>query len=90
MVAVVPIAMFIPPPSELLLKPLVLLPRTKLFDIVITEVPAKILGIDDRSGKIKKGYNADLALFSGHPLDIRSRLEAIMIDGDLFTFVDGL
>jgi len=56
----------------------------------ITEVPAKILGVSDRSGKIKKGYNADLALFSGHPLDIRSKLEAIMIDGDLFTFVDDL
>jgi hypothetical protein len=24
--------------------------------------------------------------FSGHPLDIRSKLEALVIDGDLFVF----
>ena len=56
----------------------------------ITEVPAKILGLDHRVGKLKKGFDADLALFSGHPLDIRSRLEAITIDGELFVFNDEL
>jgi imidazolonepropionase-like amidohydrolase len=56
----------------------------------ITDVPAKILGVDERLGKIKKGFDADLALFSGHPLDIRSRLEALVVDGDLFTFADDL
>ena len=54
----------------------------------ITENPAKILGVDERIGKIRKGYDADLALFSGHPLDIRSRLEALCVDGDLFIFSD--
>ena len=52
----------------------------------ITEIPAKILGVDERIGKIKKGYDGDLALFSGHPLDIRSKLEALVVDGDLFIF----
>lgn len=56
----------------------------------ITESPAKIMGIDDRIGKIKKGYDADLALFSGPPLDIRSKLEALVIDGELFVFSDNL
>lgn len=56
----------------------------------ITDVPAKILGVDERLGKIKKGYDGDLALFSGHPLDIRSRLEALVVDGDLFLFADDL
>lgn len=52
----------------------------------ITENPAKILGVDARIGKIKKGYDGDLALFSGHPLDIRSRLQALVVDGDLFVY----
>ncbi len=56
----------------------------------ITDVPAKILGVDERLGKIKKGYDGDLALFSGHPLDIRSRLEALVVDGDLFIYNDAL
>jgi imidazolonepropionase-like amidohydrolase len=56
----------------------------------ITETPAKILGVDQRIGKIKKGYDGDLALFNGHPLDIRSKLEALVIDGDLFIFDDSL
>jgi imidazolonepropionase-like amidohydrolase len=56
----------------------------------ITEVPAKILGVDARIGKIKKGYDGDLALFGGHPLDIRSKLEALVVDGDLFVFDENL
>ncbi|RCK78620.1 MAG: amidohydrolase [Candidatus Ozemobacter sibiricus] len=52
----------------------------------ITENPARILGIQTRCGQIKKGYDADLALFSGHPLDIRSKLEMIVVDGELFRF----
>lgn len=56
----------------------------------ITDIPAKILGVNDRIGKIKKGYDGDLALFSGHPLDIRSKLEALVVDGDLFVFSDTL
>ncbi len=56
----------------------------------ITEWPAEILGVSSRIGKIKKGYDADLALFSGHPLDIRSKLDALVVDGDLFIFSDDL
>ena len=56
----------------------------------ITVYPAEILGIDNRVGKIKKGYDGDLALFSGHPLDIRSKMEALVIDGDLFVYSDDI
>lgn len=56
----------------------------------ITEIPAGILNVDNRLGRIKKGMDGDLALFSGHPLDIRSRLEALVVDGDLFVFSDEL
>lgn len=56
----------------------------------ISENPAKILGVHERIGMIKKGYDADLALFSGHPLDIRSKLEALLVDGDLFVFDNNL
>ena len=56
----------------------------------ITVYPAEILGIDERIGKIKKGYDGDLALFSGHPLDIRSKMEALVIDGDLFVYSDDI
>ena len=56
----------------------------------ITEFPAEILNVDERIGKIKKGFDGDLALFSGHPLDIRSKLEALVIDGDLFVFDENL
>lgn len=52
----------------------------------ICETPATILGVDHRVGKIRKGFDADVAMFNGHPLDIRSRLEVITIDGELFQF----
>jgi len=52
----------------------------------ITEYPAKILGIDNRVGQIKKGFDGDVAVFNGHPLDIRSRLEMLIIDGEIFKY----
>ncbi len=56
----------------------------------ITSIPAEILGLKDRIGKISKGYDGDLALFSGHPLDIRSRMEALVVNGDLFVYSNDL
>lgn len=47
----------------------------------ITINPAKILGIDDRFGSIEVGKDADLAIWSGDPLDIRSRVEKTLIGG---------
>lgn len=56
----------------------------------ITSIPAEILGLKDRIGKISKGFDGDLALFSGHPLDIRSRMEALVVNGDLFVYSNDL
>lgn len=47
----------------------------------ITRVPAEILGIGDRVGTIEQGRAADLVIFSGDPLDLRSRVIAVYIDG---------
>ena len=45
--------------------------------------PAEILGLGDRIGSIEVGKEADLVLWSGDPLDIRSRAEVTMIAGQI-------
>lgn len=47
----------------------------------ITILPAKIGGIDDRVGSLKVGKDADISVFSGHPLDFLSTTRAVFIDG---------
>jgi len=47
----------------------------------ITINPAEILGVDDRVGSIEKGKDADLIVFKGDPLDIRSEIEEVYING---------
>ncbi|HUU95227.1 MAG TPA: amidohydrolase family protein [Phycisphaerae bacterium] len=47
----------------------------------ITTVPADLLGMGDRIGKIQKGHQADLVVFSGDPLDLRSRVLAVYVAG---------
>lgn len=47
----------------------------------ITINPAEILGIDDRVGSIETGKDADLVIFSSHPLDIQSRVEMVFVNG---------
>lgn len=48
----------------------------------ITINPAEILGIADRVGSIEPGKDADLVVFSGHPLDIKSRVEMVFVYGE--------
>jgi len=43
--------------------------------------PAKILSVDDRLGSIERGKDADLVVWSGDPLDVRSKPEAVFIRG---------
>ena len=47
----------------------------------ITINPAEILGIGQRVGSIEVGKAADLVLWSGDPLDVRSRAEQTIIGG---------
>lgn len=47
----------------------------------ITAVPAELLGVGDRVGVIRPGARADLVVFSGDPLDLRSRVIAVYVAG---------
>jgi imidazolonepropionase-like amidohydrolase len=48
----------------------------------LTMTPAKILGLEHRLGSIKKGKDADLVVWNGHPFDIRSNPQWIFINGN--------
>ncbi len=47
----------------------------------VTEYPAAILGLDKRLGKLEVGYDADVVVWNGHPLDVRSTVDVALIDG---------
>ena len=47
----------------------------------ITLVPAELLGVADTIGSIEAGKRADLVVFSGDPLDLRSRVLAVYVGG---------
>ena len=47
----------------------------------VTIVPARVLGLDDRLGSLEPGKDATLCVWSGDPLDARSRVETAWIEG---------
>jgi len=47
----------------------------------VTINPAIQLGIDDRVGSLEEGKDADLVVWSGHPLSVYSNVEHTFIDG---------
>ncbi|MCY6369372.1 amidohydrolase [Clostridium ganghwense] len=49
----------------------------------ITINPAEILGIDDKVGSLEKGKDADIVVFTGHPFDLRSKVEMVMVNGKI-------
>ncbi|HXP19546.1 MAG TPA: amidohydrolase [Streptosporangiaceae bacterium] len=56
----------------------------------LTINPARITGIDDRLGSIEAGKDADLAIWSGDPLDLLSRVRRALIDGrEIYTVQNG-
>ena len=50
---------------------------------LITLNPAMQLGIDKRVGTIDVGKDADLAIWSAHPLSVYARVEQTFVDGEL-------
>ncbi|WP_298767461.1 amidohydrolase family protein [uncultured Polaribacter sp.] len=50
----------------------------------VTINPAKLLHLDDRVGSIKEGKNADVVLWSHHPMSIYTKAEKTIIDGRIF------
>lgn len=51
---------------------------------LVTLNPAKLLHIDDRMGSIRVGKDADLVLWTGHPLSVYSRASKTIIDGTVY------
>ena len=50
----------------------------------VTLNPAKLLRIDDRVGSIKEGKDADMVLWSDHPLSIYAKPEKTMVEGTVY------
>ena len=50
---------------------------------LVTLNPARLLHLDDRLGSIRPGKDADLVLWSGHPLSVYARPEQTYVDGAL-------
>ena len=50
----------------------------------VTLNPAKLLHIDDKVGSIKIGKNADLVLWSDHPMSVYAIAEKTLIEGAIF------
>ena len=51
---------------------------------MVTLNPATMLHVADRTGSIKTGKDADLVLWSDHPLSIYARAEKTMVDGVIY------
>ncbi|EAQ41443.1 amidohydrolase family protein [Polaribacter sp. MED152] len=50
----------------------------------VTINPAKLLHIDHKVGSIKEGKDADVVLWSNHPMSIYAKVEKTIIDGKVF------
>ena len=46
----------------------------------LTWNPAHILGVDQELGSIEPGKKADIVIFDGHPLDVKSRVRQFLVD----------
>lgn len=51
---------------------------------MVTLNPAKLLHIDDVTGSLKAGKDADVVIWSDNPLSIKAKVEQTFIDGILF------
>ena len=48
---------------------------------MVTINPAKLLHLDDRMGSVKVGKDADLVLWSDHPLSVYAKSKMTLVDG---------
>ncbi len=55
---------------------------------MVTLNPAKLLHLDHRMGSIKVGKDADLVLWTNHPLSIYSRPSKTIVDGKVYYDLD--
>ncbi len=51
---------------------------------MVTLNPAKLLHVDDRVGSLKVGKDADIVIWSNHPLSVYSKAEQTIIDGIIY------
>ncbi|MBT8220920.1 MAG: amidohydrolase family protein, partial [Bacteroidia bacterium] len=51
---------------------------------MVTLNPAKMLHLDDQMGSIKVGKDADVVLWSDHPLSVYAKAEKTIIDGKVY------
>jgi len=49
----------------------------------ITISPAEILGVAERVGSIEKGKDADLRILDGDPLELKTKVEKVIINGEI-------
>ena len=50
----------------------------------VTLNPAKLLRLDDKVGSLKVGKDADIVLWSGHPMSLYTKTEQTYIEGALY------
>jgi imidazolonepropionase-like amidohydrolase len=56
----------------------------------LTIVPAKAAGIDHRVGSLEVGKDADILVVTGHPVDPRTAIERVWIEGrEVYNSVEG-
>ncbi|RUA18823.1 MAG: amidohydrolase [Flavobacteriia bacterium] len=51
---------------------------------MVTLNPAKLLHLDDRVGSIQEGKEADMVLWSDHPLSVYAKAEKTLIEGKVY------
>lgn len=49
--------------------------------LAVTAVAAEILGVAERVGTLEAGKDADVLLLSGDPLDVKTRVELVLVNG---------
>ena len=48
----------------------------------VTITPAEILGVADRVGSLEKGKDADIVILNGDPLNVKTRVEKVILNGN--------